>query len=120
MIRLWRPDRRRLLAAAVLAALLLQGVVPAGEVRRKGETTLIELLEEAELVAASACEWIGRGVVGLDLAGNEVEFPAEPFRPIFAMRPSSAMPSSRSTSGTCARPTRRLGAALENSTIQSL
>jgi len=43
-----------------------------------------EPVEEAELVAASACEWVGRGVVGLDLAGNEVEFPAEPFRSIFA------------------------------------
>ena len=56
MIRLWRPERRRLLAAAVLAALLLQGVVPAGQVRRKGETTLIELLEEAELVICGKVE----------------------------------------------------------------
>ena len=42
-----------------------------------------ETVEEAERVAAAASHWIGRGVVGLDLAGNEVEFPAEPFRAIF-------------------------------------
>lgn len=40
-------------------------------------------VEEAEHVAQTACSWMGRGVVGLDLAGNEVEFPAEPFRSIF-------------------------------------
>ena len=40
--------------------------------------------------------------------------------PSLAMRLSSAMPSSMSTSGTCARPTRRVGAAFDSSTIQSL
>jgi adenosine deaminase len=42
-----------------------------------------ETVEEAEQVAQAASDWIGRGVVGLDLAGNEVEYPAEPFRAIF-------------------------------------
>ncbi len=40
-------------------------------------------VEEAERVARAASAWAGRGVVGLDLAGNEVEFPADPFRSIF-------------------------------------
>ena len=44
----------------------------------------------------------------------------KPRSPILAMRLSSAMPSSMSSSGTCARPTRRFGAAFDSSTIQSL
>jgi adenosine deaminase len=40
-------------------------------------------VSEAELVARTACDWMSRGVVGLDLAGNEVEFRAHPFLPIF-------------------------------------
>ena len=43
-----------------------------------------------------------------------------PFRPSFATRSSSAIPSFRSRRGMCARPTRRPGAARESSTIQSL
>jgi len=56
MIRLWRPSRRRLLAAAALAALLLPGVALAGQIRQQGETTLIELLREAELVICGNVE----------------------------------------------------------------
>ena len=56
MIRLWRPSRRRLLAAAALAALLLPGVALAGQIRQQGETTLIELLQEAELVICGNVE----------------------------------------------------------------
>jgi adenosine deaminase len=37
----------------------------------------------AEQVAWLASEHLGRGIVGLDLAGNEAEFPAEPFYPVF-------------------------------------
>jgi adenosine deaminase len=39
--------------------------------------------ELAEEVAGLAAERIAQGVVGLDLAGNEVEFPAQPFAGIF-------------------------------------
>jgi adenosine deaminase len=38
-----------------------------------------ESVELAEQVAWLAAERIERGLVGMDLAGNEVEFPAEPF-----------------------------------------
>jgi adenosine deaminase len=38
-----------------------------------------ESVELAEQVAWLAAERIGRGLVGLDLAGNEAEFPARPF-----------------------------------------
>lgn len=37
----------------------------------------------AEQVAWLACDMQNKGIVGLDIAGNEAEFPAEPFRPIF-------------------------------------
>lgn len=37
----------------------------------------------AEEVVALATEYLGRGVVGIDLAGNEAEFSAEPFREVF-------------------------------------
>jgi adenosine deaminase len=42
-----------------------------------------ESVELAEQVACLAVARIGRGVVGLDLAGNEAEFPAQPFASIF-------------------------------------
>jgi adenosine deaminase len=42
-----------------------------------------ESAELAEQVAWLAGERINRGLVGLDLAGNEAEFPAEPFLGIF-------------------------------------
>ncbi len=41
----------------------------------------LEIAEEAALIAA---DHIQDGVVGLDLAGDEVEFPAQPFRSILA------------------------------------
>ncbi len=41
-------------------------------------------IEQAKLVAEVAFERFGRGIVGLDLAGNEVKFPAGPFIPLFA------------------------------------
>lgn len=40
--------------------------------------------EQAKLVAEVAFERHDRGIVGLDLAGNEVKFPAGPFVPLFA------------------------------------
>jgi adenosine deaminase len=42
-----------------------------------------ESLELAEQVAWLAVGRLGRGLVGLDLAGNEAEFPARPFAGIF-------------------------------------
>jgi adenosine deaminase len=42
-----------------------------------------EIVELAEQVAWLAAARIGRGMVGMDLAGNEAEFPAEPFAGIF-------------------------------------
>jgi adenosine deaminase len=42
-----------------------------------------DAVAEAEQVARIAADRIGGLVVGLDLAGNEVEFPAEPFEGIF-------------------------------------
>ncbi len=42
-----------------------------------------ESVELAEQVAWLATERISQGMVGLDLAGNEAEFPAQPFAPIF-------------------------------------
>ncbi|MGE5251378.1 MAG: adenosine deaminase family protein, partial [Bacteroidota bacterium] len=42
-----------------------------------------ESLELAEQVAWLAAGHVGRGMVGLDLAGNEAEFPAAPFAGIF-------------------------------------
>jgi len=39
--------------------------------------------ELAEQVAWLAADRMDQGIVGMDLAGNEVEFPAEPFVPIF-------------------------------------
>ncbi len=42
-----------------------------------------EIVELAEQVAWLAASRIGRGLVGLDLAGNEAEFPAGPFAGIF-------------------------------------
>lgn len=40
--------------------------------------------ELAEQVAGLAAAYIERGIVGMDLAGNEAEFSAKPFAPIFA------------------------------------
>jgi adenosine deaminase len=40
--------------------------------------------ELAEQVAWLSASHVERGVVGMDLAGNEAEFPAKPFAPIFA------------------------------------
>lgn len=42
-----------------------------------------EPVEQAKEVAEIAFERYGRGIVGIDLAGNEIRFPAGPFRPIF-------------------------------------
>lgn len=42
-----------------------------------------ESTDLAEQVAWLAAEHINHGMVGLDLAGNEAEFPAAPFAPIF-------------------------------------
>ncbi len=42
-----------------------------------------EIVELAEQVAWLAAARIGRGLVGLDLAGNEAEFPAQPFASVF-------------------------------------
>lgn len=42
-----------------------------------------ESIELAEQVAWLAAEYISQGIVGLDLAGNEAQFPAEPFASIF-------------------------------------
>jgi adenosine deaminase len=42
-----------------------------------------EPLELAERVARAAADRRGRGIVGLDLAGNEVDFPMTPFVPLF-------------------------------------
>jgi adenosine deaminase len=39
--------------------------------------------ELAEQVARLAAEHVNKGMVGMDLAGNEAEFPAEPFVPVF-------------------------------------
>lgn len=43
-----------------------------------------ESVKDAEAVAGFACDYMGRGVVGLGLAGDEATFPAAPFRPVFA------------------------------------
>jgi adenosine deaminase len=67
----------------VVAAAGEAGRAHAISVRLIASINRHEPIEEAERVAAAACDWIGRGVVGLDLAGNEVEFPAEPFRSMF-------------------------------------
>jgi adenosine deaminase len=42
-----------------------------------------EPIQVAERVARAAADRRGRGLVGLDLAGNEVDFPADPFVSIF-------------------------------------
>lgn len=42
-----------------------------------------ESTELAEQVAWLAASNVQRGIVGMDLAGNEAEFPAKPFAPIF-------------------------------------
>src|SRR5271157_828460 len=42
-----------------------------------------ESVELAEQVARLAAERMGRGLVGMDLAGNEAEFPARPFEGVF-------------------------------------
>lgn len=42
-----------------------------------------EPVQMAERVAQAAADRNGRGVVGLDLAGNEVDFPTDPFVSIF-------------------------------------
>jgi adenosine deaminase len=40
-------------------------------------------LEQAQQVAEIAYRQAGQGIIGLDLAGDEVKFPAQPFSPIF-------------------------------------
>lgn len=40
-------------------------------------------IEQARQVAQIAFDRFGRGIVGIDLAGNEVKFPPGPFKPIF-------------------------------------
>lgn len=40
-------------------------------------------LEQAREVAGVAFERFGKGIVGIDLAGNEVRFPSAPFTPLF-------------------------------------
>lgn len=40
-------------------------------------------LEQAMKVAEIAFDYAGKGIVGIDLAGNEVKFPPGPFTPIF-------------------------------------
>lgn len=42
-----------------------------------------ESTELAEQVAWLACSMQNKGIVGLDIAGNEAEFPGKPFAPIF-------------------------------------
>ena len=42
-----------------------------------------EPIQMAERVARAAAERRGRGLIGLDLAGNEVDFPTDPFASIF-------------------------------------
>jgi adenosine deaminase len=42
-----------------------------------------EPMEVAERVARAAADRLDQGVVGLDLAGNEVDFPTLPFAPLF-------------------------------------
>jgi adenosine deaminase len=48
-------------------------------------TTLVrhEPFEQACYVAEIACARAGKGIVGLDLAGDEIKFPPAPFIPIF-------------------------------------
>lgn len=40
-------------------------------------------VEQARRVAQVAFDRVGKGIVGLDLAGNEVKFPQGPFKPLF-------------------------------------
>lgn len=40
-------------------------------------------VEQARAVAEVAFERVGKGIVGLDLAGNEVKYPSAPFTPLF-------------------------------------
>jgi adenosine deaminase len=40
-------------------------------------------LEQAKKVAEIAFDYAGKGIVGIDLAGNEVKFPPGPFTPLF-------------------------------------
>ncbi len=42
-----------------------------------------ESVEMAEQVVWLAADRIGKGIVGVDLAGNEAEYPARPFLPVF-------------------------------------
>ncbi|MFQ5942121.1 MAG: adenosine deaminase [Anaerolineales bacterium] len=42
-----------------------------------------ESVELAEAVAQIAADQAGNGIIGLDLAGNEVDFPADPFTSMF-------------------------------------
>ncbi len=50
-----------------------------------------EPVEQAEAIARLAVERIGQGIVGLDLAGNEAEFPALPFASVFREARSSGL-----------------------------
>jgi adenosine deaminase len=47
--------------------------------------------ELAEQVAWLSASHLERGIVGMDLAGNEAEFPAKPFAPIFAEAKQSGL-----------------------------
>ena len=42
-----------------------------------------ESVELAEQVIWTAADHLGQGIVGIDLAGNEAQFPAKPFLPLF-------------------------------------
>ncbi len=53
------------------------------QVRLLASVNRHESTELAEQVAWLAASYIDRGIVGLDLAGNEAEFPAKPFAGIF-------------------------------------
>lgn len=50
-----------------------------------------ESIEVAERVAQAAADRRGKGLVGLDLAGNEVDFPIDPFVPIFRAAAQSGL-----------------------------
>ena len=48
-------------------------------------------IEQAREVAAIACRRAGQGIIGIDLAGDEVKFPAHPFSPIFQEAKASGL-----------------------------
>lgn len=48
-------------------------------------------LEQAAQVTDIACRRAGRGIVGLDLAGDEVKYAAQPFSPLFQQAKASGL-----------------------------